>query len=59
MTMCIVHQALDLEMDGRLRQQIAAGLPAPGAWIEQAALTATLGISRALPPRRRARAGAR
>lgn len=46
MTLRIVQKALYLEVADHLRQQIADGTLAPGAWIDEAALTATLGISR-------------
>ncbi len=46
MTLRIVQKALYLEVADRLRQQIADGTLAPGAWIDEAALTGSLGISR-------------
>jgi DNA-binding GntR family transcriptional regulator len=42
----IVHKALYQEVADRLREQIAAGVLAPGAWIDEQALTEQFGISR-------------
>lgn len=44
--MRIVRQALYLEVADRLRQMIDERSLAPGAWIDEAALAGTLGISR-------------
>lgn len=46
MPLRIVQKALYIEVADRLRQQIADGELAPGAWIDEQALTEALGISR-------------
>ena len=46
MALRIVQKALYLEVADRLRQQIADGVLAPSAWVDEAALTTELGISR-------------
>lgn len=46
MPLRIVQKALYLEVADRLRQQIDEGALAPGAWIDEVALTESLGISR-------------